>query len=156
MSPLESELLAALRRMLAAGRDAAYRTDRAWWYRVNSNRGTASQRREKAEAAWERAIDELAAAEAQAWAVIDKADPPKESPFLRCPDCKKKGVKHFLRPRGEDGYSCRYCDDFDCFTCSNSPIDYRQLVRLADANTGREVIGANEAREALERQGGSR
>ena len=57
--------------------------------------------------------------------------------FLKCPDCGKRGVHLTMRPNAEDNQACRYCDWF-MYTCSNSPIDAKELVRLKAANRDRE------------------
>ncbi len=60
--------------------------------------------------------------------------------FLVCPDCGKRGVRFVLRPRGEDGFDCRYCD-FECFCFGADEADVSQYDfdaghRLEEANGG--------------------
>jgi hypothetical protein len=54
--------------------------------------------------------------------------------LLKCPACGKRGVQLHLRAGGEDGYSCRYCDDFDAFSYSDLNYDRARLWALQETN----------------------
>lgn len=62
----------------------------------------------------------------------------KGEQFLKCPDCLKRGVYFVPRPRGEDGYTCRYCDfECFCFGADEVPIgsyDWEAAHRLNEVN----------------------
>jgi Ni,Fe-hydrogenase III small subunit len=53
--------------------------------------------------------------------------------YLVCPDCGRHGVKLYMRARGEDGYSCRYCD-FEFFSALPARYDRERLERLKRVN----------------------
>lgn len=60
--------------------------------------------------------------------------------FLRCPECKKRGVHHKLKSHGEDNFACRYCDWY-AFTVQPGAEDKARLAALKNENPDAEALG---------------
>ncbi|ARW57139.1 hypothetical protein SEA_ZENON_54 [Mycobacterium phage Zenon] len=64
---------------------------------------------------------------------------PRGFKFIRCPECKRKGVScRFSGRTGEDYWQCRYCSWY-CYAGGEDRIDVERRRALAAANPGEPI-----------------